>query len=139
MLKYPGGERIASHLFRIMKLDKINKAYGKIYELPPDEFIDAVIKELGIPFRVLPDEGQNIPKNGPFITISNHAYGGIDGIILLKILPSVRPDFKVLINFLLAKIKPIESFGFTVNPFERLPQVKKSRSGSAGRFWLGTS
>ncbi len=129
ILKYPGGERIASHLFRIMKLDKINNAYGKIYELPPDEFIDAVIKELGIHFRVLPDECQNIPKNGPFITISNHAYGGIDGIILLKILPSVRPDFKVLMNFLLAKIKPIESFGFKVNPFERLPQVNSSYGG----------
>ena len=129
MLKYPGGERLASLLFRMMKLDKINNAYGKIYGLPPDEFIDAVIKELGIRFQVSPDEYQNIPKNGPFITISNHAYGGIDGIILLKILPAVRPDFKVLMNFLLAKIKPIENFGFKVNPFERIPQVNSSYSG----------
>ena len=129
MLKYPGGERLASLLFRIMKLDKLNHTYGGIYGLPPDEFIDAVIKEFGIQFRVSPDELQNIPKNGPFITISNHAYGGIDGIILLKILPSVRPDFKVLMNFLLAKIKPIEHFGFKVNPFERLPQVNSSYSG----------
>ena len=86
ILKYPGGEKLASLLFRIMKLDKINHAYGKISELPPDEFIHAVIKELGIHFRVPPDEYRNIPVSGPFITISNHAYGGIDGIILLEIL-----------------------------------------------------
>ncbi|MEI7661838.1 MAG: lysophospholipid acyltransferase family protein [Bacteroidota bacterium] len=129
LLKYPGGERLASLLFRMMKLDKINNAYGRIYELPPDEFIDAVIKELGIKFRVSPEEYQNIPKNGPFITISNHAYGGIDGIILLKILPALRPDFKVLMNFLLARIKPIEHYGIKVNPFESIPQVNSSYGG----------
>ncbi len=128
-LNNPAGERVASLLFKIMKLDKINNTYGKIYELPPDAFIDAVIKELGINFLVSPDECQNIPRDGPFITISNHAYGGIDGIVLLKILPSVRPDFKILMNFLLAKIKPIDRFGFKVNPFENIPQMQSSYGG----------
>ncbi|MEI6683726.1 MAG: lysophospholipid acyltransferase family protein [Bacteroidota bacterium] len=129
VFQYPGGERLAALLFRIMKLDKINRAYGEIHGLPAAEFIDAVIRELGIAFNVAPEEYANIPAAGPFITISNHAYGGIDGIILLKILPSVRPDFKVLMNFLLAKIKPIESLGIKVNPFEKIPQVNSSYGG----------
>ena len=128
-LNHPGGERLASMLFRLMKLDKINKAYGELHGLPPGEFIDALIKEFGIQFRVAPEEYQNISATGPFITVSNHAYGGIDGVLLLKILPAVRPDYKIIMNFLLAKIKPIEDFGFKVNPFERLPQVQSSYGG----------
>ena len=120
---------LASLLFRIMKLDKINRAYDEICDLPADAFIDAVIQELGIHYSVAPEEYANIPRNGPFITISNHAYGGIDGIILLKILPSVRPDFRVLMNFLLARIKPVESLGITVNPFEKLLQDNSSYGG----------
>lgn len=129
VFKYPGGETLASLLFRMMKLDKINKGYEEMHELPADEFIDSVIKTLGFHYHIAPEEFQNIPRKGPFIIISNHPYGGIDGIILLKVLLSVRPDFKFLMNFLLAKIKPLESFGLNVNPFENTKQVQSSYRG----------
>ena len=128
-LNYPGGELIASMIFKLMKLDKINRFYDHKLDLSAAAFLDSAISTLGFHFKIAGDEYLNIPVNGPFITISNHAYGGIDGIILLKILPSIRPDFKILLNFLLAKIKPIEEFGIKVNPFETIPHVQSSYSG----------
>lgn len=43
------------------------------------------------------------PKNGAFIAIANHPYGGIEGLILLKIMFLTRPDSKLMANFLLKK------------------------------------
>ncbi len=129
VLNHPGGKHLASLLFRMMKLDKINRFYERNQASSGPDFIDAAINALGFNFNIATEEYLNIPVNGPFITISNHAYGGIDGIILLKILPAVRPDFKILVNFLLAKIQPIESFGLKVNPFESIPHVHSSYGG----------
>jgi len=129
VLRYPGGAWLALMLHRIMKLDRINNLYGPINELPANKFIDSLIAKLGFQINVSREEIQNIPCNGPFITISNHAYGGIDGIILFKLLFSKRPDFKILMNFLLAKVKPIEGFALKVNPFEKVPNVQSSYSG----------
>ena len=38
---------------------------------------------------------------GPFITVSNHPFGAIDGIILIYLIGSRRPQFKVMVNMLL--------------------------------------
>jgi len=129
ILKYPGGKHIASLLFKMMKLDIINSFYEQNLELSADEFIEAAINALGFHYHIANEEFQNIPKDGPFITISNHAYGGIDGMILVKVLPAIRPDFKVMMNFLLARVKPIEGIGLRVNPFEQMPNVQSSYGG----------
>jgi putative hemolysin len=50
--------------------------------------------------------------------VSNHPYGGIDGIILLSILPKIRPDFKMVANYLLNQIEPLQNHIIPVNPFE---------------------
>ena len=129
LLHFPGGDFLANLLYRIMKLEKINNWYDQMESMPGPEFIEKTIEVLGFQYDVKAEEYQNIPGKGPFIMISNHPYGGIDGIILLKILPSIRPDFKILMNFMLARIKPIETFGFTVNPFEKIPSVFSSYAG----------
>jgi len=128
-LKYPGGTHLAAVLHRVMKLDKINNLYGQSQGLPADEFVDSLISNLGFHFVVEPEDYQHFLPNGPFITISNHAYGGIDGMILFKLLHARRPDFKILMNFLLARIKPIDGFALKVNPFEKTPNVQSSYGG----------
>jgi len=59
-----------------------------------------------------------IPKEGPFITVSNHPFGFLDGIILLLIIGRRRPEFRAVANFLLSYFAPISDLFITVNPFE---------------------
>jgi 1-acyl-sn-glycerol-3-phosphate acyltransferase len=40
----------------------------------------------------------NVPKDGAYITISNHPLGGIDGVLLLKLM--LEKAFKIIANFL---------------------------------------
>ena len=115
----PFAKSIAVMVHRLLKLDKINRFYQEHHLYPPDAFIDSAIKQLGFQYQLAPEEIENLPKQGPFITISNHAYGGIDGLILLKALPEIRPDYKILMNYLLAMIQPIANYSLKVNPFEK--------------------
>jgi putative hemolysin len=124
-----GGESVAKLLMLLLKLNKINKFYSRNYDKAAIEFIDAVIEELDLKFEVSDEEINRIPLKGPFITISNHPYGGIDGILLLKIITMARPDFKVMANFLLQKVEPLKDFFMGVNPFETHKGVKSSVGG----------
>ena len=61
--------------------------------------------------------------------MSNHPLGAIDGILMAKILTEIRPDFKVMGNFLLEKIEPMRPFVISVNPFENRKELKDSATG----------
>lgn len=51
---------------------------------------------------------KEIPAHGPFIFVSNHPLGGLDGLLLTQLLRRARPDLKVLTNELLSGIKEFE-------------------------------
>ena len=71
------------------------------------EYIEKIINDIGLNINVKDEDLDRIPKNGPFVTISNHPFGGIDGIILLHLLLRRRPDFKILATPILWKIYPL--------------------------------
>ncbi len=133
-LKYLGGERAAKYLMKIASLHQFNEHYNRISHLNGREFLDAAIEGLGFSYEIRDEDLEKIPKEGPFITISNHPYGGVDGILLMKILPDVRPDCKILSNFLLTKLGPIGDYFLPVNPFESYKDVKSSLSGLREAF-----
>jgi putative hemolysin len=124
-----GGESIAKMLMSILKINKINKEYAKISHLQGMDFLNALLERLEIKYDINPEELKRIPKEGPFIIVANHPYGGIDGIILLKIVQEIRPDFKAMANFLLRRIDPIKESIIPVDPFEGQSQIAGSVVG----------
>lgn len=103
---------------RITRLSKVNKVYDQVKHLEGEAFFDTLLSLLKLKYQLSDTDLQHIPKEGPFITVSNHPLGGVDGIILLQILTKIRPDYKITGNFLLKRIKPIAPFVISVNPFE---------------------
>lgn len=120
---------IAPAIMKLLKLDKLNEAYSPFSELQGFEFTDKMLEELGIEYEIDDEDLKNIPKTEPFIAISNHPYGGIDGLISLSILNKIRPDTKFLANYLLQQIPPLKDFIIAVNPFEN---AKKSTMNVQG-------
>ena len=116
-------------LMKLLKLDKLNAIYNRNKQLEGVDFLNALLDEFEIKFEIPEEDFKNIPKEGAFITISNHPLGGIDGILLLKLLAEKRPDFKIIANFLLQRIKPLSPYVLPVNPFEDRKDVKNSVMG----------
>ncbi|MFN8257315.1 MAG: lysophospholipid acyltransferase family protein [Bacteroidales bacterium] len=83
------------------------------------EFIESVLEEFQINVEVDEEDLKRIPKNGPFIAVSNHPFGGIDVLLLIKLFTKIRPDFKVLVNKFIYEIEPIRSYLFSAGRYEK--------------------
>jgi putative hemolysin len=116
-------------IMRALSISTINKIYNKHKHKKELDFLNGILGDFQIEFEIPEEDLKRIPKEGPFITISNHPLGGIDGILLLKLLLQERSDFKIIANFLLHRIAPLKPFVMPVNPFERHKDAKSSVAG----------
>jgi len=116
-------------IMKFLRLSKINRIYNKHKHLEGLDFFSELLDDLQIKFEIPEEDLNRIPKTGAFITVSNHPLGGIDGILLQKLLIEKRPDFKIIGNFLLQRIEPIKPYVLPVNPFEDRKDAQSSVSG----------
>lgn len=125
----PLGTSMGWLILRTTKLSRLNKEYQKRKNLNGVDFIDSILEGFEIDFEIPEKDLKRIPKSGAFITISNHPLGGIDGMILMKLLINQRPDYKVIANFLLHRLDPLKPYIMPVNPFEDHKEAKSSLGG----------
>ncbi|ADV49187.1 phospholipid/glycerol acyltransferase [Cellulophaga algicola DSM 14237] len=116
-------------LMKVTRISSINRVYDSIKHLEGKAYAEAIIKHFEIDFQIPEEDFKRLPKEGAFVTVSNHPLGAIDGIILIKLMAEYRPDFKIMTNFLLQRMEPIVPFIIPVNPFETRKDVKSSLSG----------
>jgi putative hemolysin len=128
-LRYFGGVAFAKFLMHLLKLKKINKIYTEFSKESGISFVEKLLESIDIKYEVSEADLKRIPATGGFIIVSNHPFGGLDGILLLKVISAIRPDIKVLANFLLTKIEPLQEFFLGVNPFEERKDAKSSFGG----------
>lgn len=116
-------------LMKVLKISTLNKIYERNKHLSNLEFLDGILDEFQIKFEIPIEDMSRLPKEGPYITISNHPLGGIDGILLLKLMIEQRSDFKIIANFLLHRIEPLKPYIMPVNPFEDRKDAASSIKG----------
>ncbi len=104
------GRGVSWVLMKLLGISRINDFYDKIKNKEGLDFINAILDNLNIEFEIPKDDLKRIPKEGAFITVSNHPLGGLDGILLLKLMLEQRPDYKVLSSYLLQRIEPLRPF-----------------------------
>jgi len=101
------------YLKRIIHEDDINRALNEFGHKQNDEFIEEVLKMLGVTFTI---EGlEKLDSNQRYLFVSNHPLGGLDGMILMLALNKQFHSLKVPANDLLMNIKQLESFFIPVN------------------------
>ena len=110
-------------LFRIAEnltgIDLINGTHDRIEKAGVPfgpEFAKAILDDIEVDFRIGHAERLTTLPQGPFITISNHIYGHLDGICLVDLIGHVRPQMKVMVNELLMWIKGLAPNFIAVNP-----------------------
>ena len=116
-------------LMKLLKISTLNDIYDRNKHLSDVEFLNAILDEFQIKFEIPEEDLKRLPKEGAYITISNHPLGGIDGILLLKLMLEREPNFKIIANFLLHRIDPLKPYIMPVNPFENHKDAKSSVVG----------
>ncbi len=116
-------------LMKVLRISKLNKIYDSQKHLEGVKFLNGVIDQFQVKFEIPEEDLKRLPKSGAYITISNHPLGGVDGILLLKLMLEREPNFKIIANFLLHRIEPLKPYVMPVNPFESHKDAKSSVAG----------
>ncbi|GHT51439.1 hypothetical protein AGMMS49982_08890 [Bacteroidia bacterium] len=111
------GAVLAKCVMKIAGLEKVNRVYDTAKHQTGTDIEDAMIDGLGITRKVHNIEVLKQFDGKPFITVSNHPYGHIDGIMLIGEVAKVRPDFKVMVNWMLGQVDIMDDHFIGVNPF----------------------
>lgn len=89
-------------LLHVAQIDEVNRVHSKYCQTPGPEFVRCLMEdEFKVPLEVEGLQYLEQFKEGPFITVSNHPFGSIDGIALIYIVTRLRPKYKVMVNMIL--------------------------------------
>lgn len=104
---------------KVMAIDKVNQIYYEAATSEADNthFTGKILNSMHVQYDVRDQDIERIPPQGPVIVVANHPFGGLEGIILGSLLKSVRPDVKLMANFLLERIPDLRDFFIFVDPF----------------------
>ncbi|MDR0834639.1 MAG: lysophospholipid acyltransferase family protein [Candidatus Symbiothrix sp.] len=120
---------IATCVMKIGGFDKVNRVYDSAKHLTGTDIEDAMIDGLGITRQVHNMDVLKQFEGKPFITVSNHPYGHIDGIMLVGEVAKIRPDFRVMVNWMLALVDVMADHFIGVNPYSAETVKKSSLAG----------
>ena len=109
------GKCLSGLIIKVLEIDKVNTTYAKYAHLMGPDFAHAILQDVGVTYDVPEEDLDRIPAEGGFITISNHHFGSIDGLILCDTVGRRREDYKILTTFMLSLIPSLSSSFLPVN------------------------
>lgn len=92
----------------------------------PEEFSKRTLRLMNISCDINTDKLAYVPRESPLAIISNHPYGAIEGLILISALLRIRPDIKIVANYLLGRIPQLKEVMFCVDPFETGAAIRQN-------------
>ena len=113
---FDGKEKLVDVLSKWLKLDAVNYVHHRNLNTPGPAFVRGLLDDFRITMRV---DGASVLNNlpeGSFITVSNHPFGALDGIMLIDLFASRRSDYKVMVNLILNYIRGMRPNFIAVDP-----------------------
>ena len=105
------------YLERILHQEEINSILSAYGHLPGVEAAEALCRYFNIQISV---HGLlDIPADGRYLFVSNHPLGGLDGMLLIKVIGERFPNVKFIVNDLLLNLKLFDDVFVPVNKHGR--------------------
>ena len=117
-------------LQRVLLLDRMMEMYAQIKQMPGDRsFSENLLTCLQVEPNMSPLDFARIPKEGPVVVVANHPFGLIEAAILAAILPTIRPDVKIMSNFVVSTFEEVRDLCIFVDPFGGQDSVQANQKG----------
>lgn len=132
-----GHPKLTEWLMKLLWLDRCNKVHAAVCDTPGVEVSRRLLfEQYKIKLEVDGEEVLNHLPEGAFITVSNHPFGAIDGIILIHLIGQYRPQFKVMVNMILNYISSMRPNFIAVDQSASSDPAKRAVSMSGIRTVL---
>ncbi len=96
------------HWLRWLFHEKEFQKFGRTYKDSRGiEFVRDTLNYFDFQHTVDNTSLANIPRQGRVILVANHPIGSLDGLSLLQLIHSIRPDVKIVANQVLSKLGPL--------------------------------
>ncbi len=123
------GDSLIDFGVRVSALHVPNEIYDRSKHLTGHEFCKDVLDKLEIKRILRNIEVLDNFKDKPFITVSNHPYGHIDGIAVIETFASRVNNYKIMVNYILGLIDTMADNFITVNPLKNEEKNKVTFAG----------
>jgi putative hemolysin len=122
---------------KLAPVGRVRNLYRRVQQSPQGFKLETLLQEMRIHVRVHSADQARIPARGPVVVVANHPYGVLDGAILTVLLTRVRPDVKILTNFLLDDVPELAERCIFVDPFHSDRSIEANRRAMREAFsWL---
>jgi|WetSurMetagenome_2_1015567.scaffolds.fasta_scaffold71719_2 putative hemolysin len=104
-LQYSKYSFINRAIEKVSGLSYLNELYQTLpSSMTSQQFLDRVFELFQVNYQYQMKELAYIPKNEGVIIVANHPFGAMEGMMLASLLYKVRPDIKIMANYLLLLI-----------------------------------
>lgn len=116
------GRAVGRGLMDLLSINRLNALYDRHCHLQGADFAGSVLQDLGIVYEVFAEMPEVIQQQydlyhgSSFITISNHSYGSIDGVILADYFGHSHANYKIVVNKFLSKVEALSPSFIPVTP-----------------------
>lgn len=112
-----GHHKLVNWMIEWIGLDRVNAIHRRYADTPGIPFATRMVEdEFHFTLRVDNEDILDRFPGGPFITVSNHPFGAMDGIILLHLVGKHRKDYKMMVNMFLNHITAMRPSFIAVDP-----------------------
>jgi putative hemolysin len=112
-------------LNKIMHINEVNSVIKKYNDRYGFDFIDDLFEHLDFSFSVKHKDRMKIPAEGKLIIVSNHPLGGLDGLLLLKLISEIRTDVRIVANDILLNLENLSDLFLPLDIFSPRNQIKQ--------------
>lgn len=122
-----GHKKLVETVMHWLMIDEVNRVHARNCHATGVKFARELV-ESDFKFKLRVDNEEILDRfpAGSFITVSNHPYGGMDGIILLHLVGRHRPDFQVMVNMFLNNITAMREAFIGVDAIQTNDPKKKA-------------
>jgi putative hemolysin len=127
---FPGIPPLAE---KFIPVQKVRDLYHRVQRSPDGFGFENLLAEMQVKLRVESADISRIPTVGPVVVVANHPFGMLDGAMLAALLTRVRPDVKVMTNYLLRDVPELARHCIFVDPFQNDSATRPSSTDTNRR------